>query len=656
MPNSSWTPVKRDSARSRPESDGTGSGTASEKGFEPLIVPHNKEQDRLPTLEDQLNAVGFGRFQLWVGFTTMLFVVGDGMEMAAVSMLSRALLYEWGVGWRMLAFLGSLVFAGYIVGNLWGGYCSDRFGRRWTLIAFGLVFLFGGFCSVVSYSFYVFAVSRFVTGIGIGAAAGSASSLMAECSPTMHRGKLTMAVTGLGTALGMALVAISGIICHNHAGGPEWWRIMLLSCILPTAVGLVCLFYVPESPHWCLVNGREDECEQLIRQLAQENGMEEHLLQGGKVFYRPPAGGEEERSVTKLFTDELQGPTTFITVIFASSCFAFCGHTYIYPIILQRVYGEELTSEYYDMMWASVAQMVAIIITATLIDNASYGRRFTLQLVFWTSFVLAGSVPYYTEVWNFKAVNVLLRSTLQVPQSLIWVYGGELLPTTHRAIGLAVCNSIGRIAAMGAPVISTACLAVRPLVPLPSTPHSPTESSASRRFLAPPAGPAFYHTKLPRIAIASCLNAAPLSALQVSMTALFSSFMIATFIGALACSIFDRETFGEYLAGYAHEASEVGDANLATPRRNVGTSPFHDQFSSARAGDDLWNRMCSVSVDEIDDGEDGSSHGGDEAGTRGRREVRQRGKWEGGGGGTTPRRVVEGKVSHETDGEDDAGQ
>ena len=224
-------------------------------------------------------------------------------------------------------------------------------------------------------------------------------------------------------------------------------------------------------------------------------------------------------------------------------------------------------------------------------------------MVFWVSFVLAGSIPYCIEVGTFKAVNVLLRSMLQVPQSLIWVYGGELLPTTHRwerreiecaagqcvcvcvcvpvyvwegacdcilsrtlstplpcafspsdaaarrAAGLAVCNSIGRIAAMSAPLITTACL-------------------------------------------------------MLSMSALFVTFMVSTLLGAFACSIYDRETCGEYLAGFTGEASEVGlPHKTATPRRNLAQSPFSDQFDEVTQP---WTRLsssaCNLCAVEKDEG------------------------------------------------------
>jgi predicted MFS family arabinose efflux permease len=116
----------------------------------------------MPTLEDQLNSVGLGRLQWVVVFAAGVMVLGDGMEIAAVSMLERPLAREWGVSSDDLALVGSILFAGTIVGALWGGWCSDQFGRKWTLSSFGLLFVFGGICAVASRSFAVFATARFV--------------------------------------------------------------------------------------------------------------------------------------------------------------------------------------------------------------------------------------------------------------------------------------------------------------------------------------------------------------------------------------------------------------------------------------------------------------------------------------------------------------
>jgi MFS family permease len=115
--------------------------------------------------------------------------------------------------------------------------------------------------------------------MGIGAAQGSAISLMAELSPTMHRGKLSMLVSGVGQAAGMGGVALLGIVCRNSDIGQSWWRTMLLLCTAPTVVGIFFLQnFVPESPHYCMVNGRQQEAEDLIRRLAKENGHEHKLI------------------------------------------------------------------------------------------------------------------------------------------------------------------------------------------------------------------------------------------------------------------------------------------------------------------------------------------------------------------------------------------
>ena len=64
--------------------------------------------------------------------------------------------------------LSSTIFAGLLVGNLLGGYLSDYIGRRATMIGVNIVFCVFGLLSAAAPDIYVFAISRFFTGIGIG--------------------------------------------------------------------------------------------------------------------------------------------------------------------------------------------------------------------------------------------------------------------------------------------------------------------------------------------------------------------------------------------------------------------------------------------------------------------------------------------------------
>lgn len=56
------------------------------------------------------------------------------MEMVVISLLHEPLKAEWGLDELSFATLGSVIFAGLLVGNLSGGLLADKFGRRNTLI------------------------------------------------------------------------------------------------------------------------------------------------------------------------------------------------------------------------------------------------------------------------------------------------------------------------------------------------------------------------------------------------------------------------------------------------------------------------------------------------------------------------------------------
>ena len=50
-------------------------------------------------------------------------------------------------------------------------------------------------------------------------------------------------------------------------------------------------------------------------------------------------------------------------------------------------------------------------------------------------------------------INCCVKSIVEGPFTLIYIYAGELYPSTHRGSAVAFCNSFGRIAAMAAPVV-----------------------------------------------------------------------------------------------------------------------------------------------------------------------------------------------------------
>ncbi len=90
---------------------------------------------------------------------------------------------------RVAAYLISITLFGWAVGGVVGGVIGDRIGRRKTMI--GSVLLYSVFTgtSALSQSWEMLALTRFLTGAGIGAEWGVGTSLLQEMWPERLRTK-----------------------------------------------------------------------------------------------------------------------------------------------------------------------------------------------------------------------------------------------------------------------------------------------------------------------------------------------------------------------------------------------------------------------------------------------------------------------------------
>lgn len=88
----------------------------------------------------------------------------------------------------------STLQAGCILGCIVAGYCADRFGRRWCLIACGAFTTVGVVfqaASAANGTIAVMYVGRFIAGVGVGAASTLVPLYVSECAPRAIRGALT---------------------------------------------------------------------------------------------------------------------------------------------------------------------------------------------------------------------------------------------------------------------------------------------------------------------------------------------------------------------------------------------------------------------------------------------------------------------------------
>lgn len=197
----------------------------------------------------------------------------------------------------LLGFCVASALIGCIIGGLMGGYLSNRFGRRNSLLIAAFLFFIAaigsawpelGFRSVESQEIpyylagYVpeFVFYRIVGGIGVGLASMLSPMYIAEVAPAEIRGKL-VSFNQFAIIFGQLLV-----YCVNYAiassGDQDWlnivgWRYMFLSLAIPALLFFGLLFTVPESPRWLTAQNKISKAQNILSRILGSQRTEEAL-------------------------------------------------------------------------------------------------------------------------------------------------------------------------------------------------------------------------------------------------------------------------------------------------------------------------------------------------------------------------------------------
>ncbi len=162
----------------------------------------------------------------------------------------------------------SSLLLGCVLGASIAGALSDWLGRRRMLLASAALFAISSLATALPNSLVQFCAARLVAGIAIGVASMLSPLYIAEISPAAIRGRLVSM---------NQFAIVTGILISYLAGwqlarlGPESWRWMFASAVLPSILFFVALFSVPESPRWLAKEQRDSEAVEVLRRVGESD-------------------------------------------------------------------------------------------------------------------------------------------------------------------------------------------------------------------------------------------------------------------------------------------------------------------------------------------------------------------------------------------------
>ena len=181
----------------------------------------------------------------------------------------------------------SCALIGCLVGALMSGALSDRFGRKRLLLLSAVLFAGSSVGTGMANGFQCFVLWRMLGGVAIGLASNLSPMYISEISPSAKRGRL-VSLNQFTIVIGVLLAQVVNIwiakempfvmswLSHtagdaaalqawNEASG---WRWMFGITAIPSALFLLGMLIVPESPRWLVKNGHPEKAERILRKIG----------------------------------------------------------------------------------------------------------------------------------------------------------------------------------------------------------------------------------------------------------------------------------------------------------------------------------------------------------------------------------------------------
>ena len=221
-------------------------------------------------LEHLLNASGTrsGSRNGWLMISTILI---ESWDLYAISFLLLFIEAEYHPSASMLGFTSAAVQGGALLGAMFGGWISDKFGRRPVFLTTMVLFIILAISQAFVTSMWELAVIRCFLGFPLGSDISSSYAYIMETMPRERRevmGTRWQGMFGLGEIAAIIVITCLYLTGLNH---DTLWRIGLALGALPALALLIGRLDVPETVGSLIQRGRFVRAKQVAREVFDDD-------------------------------------------------------------------------------------------------------------------------------------------------------------------------------------------------------------------------------------------------------------------------------------------------------------------------------------------------------------------------------------------------
>lgn len=267
---------------------------------------------------------------------------------------------------REKSLIGSTLAIGALVGGFLGEPSNKIFGRRISLILFGLPFALGWLLISVANGITLLILGRLLTGLCCGLVSGTAPTYVVEIAPPQIRGLL-------GTCF--QVMVVIGILLSAVFGTFLSWEALAGVSILASLAMSLLMFGMPETPQWLLSKNRDDEAEASLTKLRTSAINQELETMTQSASNAQQAGSQY--SIQMITSREFYKPFMFALALMFFQQFSGINAVLFYQSDIFKKASPN-SDALQSTIWVCLAQVIATVAGSVLVDKL--GRRALLLM------------------------------------------------------------------------------------------------------------------------------------------------------------------------------------------------------------------------------------------------------------------------------------
>jgi len=374
-----------------------------------------------------------GRIFFW-SITSALAGFLFGFDSVVISGAEQKIQSLWGLSAGMHGVAMAAALYGTVLGSLIGGWPTDHFGRKATLLSLGVLYVVSAVGCAFASGVSSFIVARFIGGLGIGISTVASPLYISEIAPPTYRGRLA-GMFQFNIVFGIVIAFLSNALLAGI--GENAWRWMLGIAAFPSLLYTLMCFGIPESPRWLLGRKRDREAGLKILRLIEPDASPAAIEAHADEIM---AASSEQSTAARFWTWRLRIPILLaILIAFFNQLSGINAVLYFAPRIFEMT-GLGAKAALLQTVGIGVTNLIFTFVGLWLIDRlgrrtllyiGSFGYILSLGLTSWAFF--SGHLRIVPAcIFAFIAAHAVGQG------AVIWVFISEIFPNRHRAEGQAL--------------------------------------------------------------------------------------------------------------------------------------------------------------------------------------------------------------------------